>query len=237
MSLVKSDNVLLSDKAAERVIQYIQENRMQKGDRLPNEKNLMGQLNVSRTTVREAMRSLSSRGIVVIRQGSGTYIANLPGVAEDPLGLQFKYDKKRVLMDLWELRFIMEPQIASICAERASKEDADAIRCLADEVSDCIRSGVSHIKPDVAFHCKIAESTGNDILNVFFPEIVKGIRLFTTLLGSMIINDIVIDHENIAQAIVSGDAQGAYDAMRIHLQRNKDALEHCIKQYNDESED
>ncbi len=234
MSLVKSDNVPLSEKAAERIIQYIQENRMQKGDRLPNEKNLMGQMNVSRTTVREAMRSLSSRGIVVIRQGSGTYISNLPGVAEDPLGLQFKYDKKKVLMDLWELRFIMEPYVASLSAERASKEDAAEIQRLAAEVSDCIRAGVNHIKPDVAFHCKIAESTGNDILNVFFPEIVKGIRLFTTLLGSMIVKDVILDHENIAQAIGMGDARGAYEAMRIHLQRNKDALEHYLEQNSNE---
>jgi len=45
------------------------------------------------------MRSLSSRGIVVIRQGSGTYISNMPGVSADPLGLEFQYDKKEGLLE------------------------------------------------------------------------------------------------------------------------------------------
>lgn len=230
LSLVKADNIPLSEKAAEEIIKFIQENQMQKGDRLPNEIQLMEQLNVSRSTIRETMRSLHSRGIVVIRQGSGTYIANLPGVSDDPLGLQFKYDRHEVVMDLWELRFIMEPRIAALSALRASEKDMEDIHNYAGQVADCIRRGVNHIEPDVAFHCKIAESTDNGILNVIFPEIVKGIRLFTTVLGDRILSDVIVHHENIAQAIGRRDAKGAYDAMRAHLERNKAALEEYIRQ-------
>jgi GntR family transcriptional repressor for pyruvate dehydrogenase complex len=230
LSLVKPDNIPLSEKATEEIIRYIQENRMQKGDRLPNETKLMEQLNVSRSTIRETMRSLHSRGIVVIKQGSGTYIANLPGVSDDPLGLQFKYDRHEVLMDLWELRFIMEPRIAALSALRASEKDVEEMHLYSGQVSDCIRRGINHLEPDVAFHCKIAESTDNDILNVIFPEIVKGIRLFTTVLGDRILQDVIVHHENIADAIGRRDAKGAYDAMRVHLERNKDALEEYIRQ-------
>ncbi|OQB23752.1 MAG: Pyruvate dehydrogenase complex repressor [Firmicutes bacterium ADurb.Bin182] len=230
LSLVKVDNVPLSEKVAEQIILHIRENRMQKGERLPNEKKLIEQLNVSRTTIREAMRILSSRGIVVIRQGSGTYISGLPGVTEDPFGLQFKYDKEKVLMDLLELRFIMEPSIASYSAQRAGEEDVQEICKLANQVSECIKAGVNHIEQDVAFHCKIAQSAGNDILNVLFSEIVKGIRLFTTLLGDRIINEVATHHERIAQSISQGDAQGAYDAMLEHLHSNKKAIEDYLKQ-------
>jgi GntR family transcriptional repressor for pyruvate dehydrogenase complex len=230
LSVVKADNVPLSEKAAEQIIKYIQENQMQMGDRLPNEKKLVEQMNVSRSTIREAMRTLSSRGIVVIRQGSGTYISSLPGVSEDPFGLQFKYDKKKVLTDLLELRFIMEPSIASYSAQRASKEDVKEILLLASQVSECIKSGVNHLEPDVAFHCKIAQSTGNDILSVLFPEIVKGIRLFTTLLGNRIVNDVVMDHEQIAQAISEGNAKNAYNAMLVHLERNRQAIKDYLEQ-------
>lgn len=225
LSLVKSDNVPLSEKAAEQIIKYIQVNQMQKGDRLPNEKKFVEHLNVSRSTIREAMRSLSSRGIVTIRQGSGTYISNLPGVSEDPLGLEFKYDKARVYLDLLELRLIMEPSIAALCARRASEEDVEELQRLAAQVSDCIRKGVSHIEADVAFHCKVAESAGNDILNVLFPEIAKGIRLFTTILGDKIIYDVIVDHERIAQAVHERDTQRAYNAMMVHLERNRYAIE------------
>lgn len=230
LQLVKSDNTPLSEKVAEQVVNFIQVNRMQKGDKLPNEKELMGQLNVSRSTIREAMRSLSSRGIVVIRQGSGTYISNLPGVTDDPLGLEFKYDKEKVLRDLLELRGIMEPSIAAQSARCASEEDIQEILSLSNQVSESIRKGENHLTYDVAFHCKIAESTGNDILNVLFPEIAKGIRLFTALLGDRIINDVMIDHERIARAIAQRDSQRAHTAMTMHIESNRYAIEDYLKQ-------
>lgn len=230
MPTAKIDNIPLSEKVAEHIMKFIQENQLQNGDRLPNEKILVEQLNVSRSTIREAMRILSSRSIVVIRQGSGTYISNLPGVTDDPLGLKFKYDKEKVIMDLLEIRFIMEPSIASYSAQRASKEDIEEILSLAGQVAEKINSGQDHIEEDVAFHCKIAQSTGNDILGVLFPEIVEGVRLFTTLLGKRIIKDVVTDHERIAHAIREGDTMGAYNAMLVHLERNKYAIKEYLKQ-------
>jgi len=226
----KTDNVPLSEKVAEHIISYIQENQLQKGDRLPNEKFFIEKLNVSRSTIREAMRILSSRSIVVIRQGSGTYISNLPGVTDDPLGLKFKYDKEKVIKDLLEIRYMMEPDIASYSAQRASKEDIKEILNLAEQVSKKINSGQDHIEEDVAFHCKIAQSAGNDILNVLFPHIVEGVRLFATLLGNRIVNEVAIDHERIAQAISRRDAMGAYNAMLVHLERNKYALKDILEQ-------
>lgn len=230
LSCVRSDNVSLSDKAAEQVILYIQENQLKKGDRLPNEKKLVEQLNVSRSTIREAMRSLSSRGIVVIRQGSGTYISNSPGVAADPLGLEFQYDKKKVTQDLLEIRIIMEPSIASLCAQRAKQEDIDEIWSLAKQVSQEIKARIDHTEADVALHCKIAECVGNDVLMVLLPEIIKGIRLFTEMLESRIIFDVIGDHERIAEAISQRDSEKAREAMLAHLLRNKYALEDYFKQ-------
>lgn len=226
----KTDNIPLSEKVAQHIIGFIQENQLKQGDRLPNEKVLVEKLNVSRSTIREAMRILSSRSIVVIRQGSGTYISNYPGVTDDPLGLKFKYDKEKVIMDLLEIRYMMEPDIASLSAQRASSEDIKGILALAEKVAKKINSDQDHIEEDVAFHCKIAQSTGNDILNVFFPQIVEGVRLFTTLLGKRIIKDVVLDHERIAQAISRGDTMGAYNAMLIHLERNKYALREFLEQ-------
>ena len=232
LSLIKSDSVPLSEKAAEEIIKFIQKNQMQKGDRMPNEKKLMEQLNVSRSTIREAMRSLSSRGIVVIRQGSGTYISNYPGVSEDPLGLSFQYDKEKVVMDLLELRLIMEPSIAAFCARRATKKDADEIMALAKQITALIRKGKDHTDIDVAFHCKIAEATGNDVLNVVFPEVIKGIRLFSSMLGDRIVHDVGEDHERVAEAIVKRDTQRAATAMTMHLERNRYAIEEYLEQHN-----
>ncbi|WP_334294249.1 FadR/GntR family transcriptional regulator [Lachnospira eligens] len=67
---------------------------LQPGDKLPNEAHLAKELNIGRSSLREAMKLLASRNIVTIRQGSGTYVASSPGVVDDPLGFTFIPDKK-----------------------------------------------------------------------------------------------------------------------------------------------
>lgn len=67
---------------------------LQPGDKLPNEAHLAKELNIGRSSLREAMKLLAPRNIVTIRQGSGTYVASSPGVVDDPLGFTFIPDKK-----------------------------------------------------------------------------------------------------------------------------------------------
>ena len=67
---------------------------LQPGGKLPNEAHLAKELNIGRSSLREAMKLLASRNIVTIRQGSGTYVASSPGVVDDPLGFTFIPDKK-----------------------------------------------------------------------------------------------------------------------------------------------
>ena len=77
------------DLATEQIIGLIQEKNLQPGDRLPNEQELATLLEVGRSTLREAIRRLVTRNILVVRQGSGTYVSDQMGVPEDPLGLTF----------------------------------------------------------------------------------------------------------------------------------------------------
>lgn len=232
LSAIRSDNTVLSEKVAEQVIQYIQENRLRCGDRLPNEKELEASLGVSRSTIREAMRSLRSRGIVVIRQGSGTYVAESMGVAADPLGLAFRYDRNRTLADLLDIRFMIEPSIAAACAERASVEQKQEIRRQADLVADLIRRGEDHAGADVELHCKIAQYADNELVNVLFPDILMGIKLYLTLLEDKLLRKTISAHEEIVGAILAGDAKEAYDAMLRHLEDNRIAIMECLREEN-----
>jgi len=232
MVSIRSDNVSLSDKAAEQIIQYIQENRMERGDKLPNESKLMEQLNVSRSTIREAVRSLSSRGIVVVKQGSGTYIDGQPGVSADPLGLEFQYDKAKALQDLLEIRVMIEPESAALCAKRASDKEAQEILKLGRKIQQCIRTGVDHRDWDIAFHCKIADTTGNDILKILLPEVVKGIRIFQELLNGRIPSSVGSEHVAIGEAIAAHDPEAARAAMLAHLDTQRIAMEEINRSHS-----
>ncbi|MBR4426360.1 MAG: FadR family transcriptional regulator, partial [Spirochaetales bacterium] len=77
----------LSQKTVEKLVEHIKTSGLKPGDRIPNETELCKALSVSRSTLREAIKILVSRNILVINRGVGTFISSTPGVTDDPLGL------------------------------------------------------------------------------------------------------------------------------------------------------
>ena len=134
MMISSSEEKSLPQKLSEDIIAFILKENLQPGDKLPNETVLSERLNAGRSSVREAMKLLASRNIVTIRQGSGTYIASSPGMVEDPLGLTFIGNKQKLIHDLLEVRFLLEPSIAAMAATRANKKDIKKITTLCDDV-------------------------------------------------------------------------------------------------------
>lgn len=229
LKYVQSGDILLSEKVASQIIKYIQQNKLKDGDRLPNETELGNSLNVSRSTIREAMKILVSRHIVEVKRGSGTYITEMPGVSEDPLGFGFVYDKKKLALNLLEIRFMLEPETAALAAKRANDEDIASIVHFADEVAERIRSGVNHSKPDVNLHFMIAKSTGNEVLTTLVPTIIKGVPLFIEITKDQMLRETILTHNKIVDAIKNHDAQQARQGMLEHLQYNKDIIESVYK--------
>ena len=90
----------LAEKTAQNLLEMIQEKGYGAGDKLPTEAELVETLGVGRNTVREALRILMSRNIVTIRQGSGTFISDKNGVADDPLGFFMMDDRRQLTEDL-----------------------------------------------------------------------------------------------------------------------------------------
>ena len=112
----------LVQRTADRLYSQITaEGRLGPGDKLPNEVELSRQLGVSRATLREAIRTLTAQGVLEVRRGKGTFVAQ--GLeALDPFGLG-TLDQVRVrLRDLFELRSIFEPPVARLACQRATEE-------------------------------------------------------------------------------------------------------------------
>ena len=95
---------------AQKVKTMIIQRQMKPGDRLPTEKELADLFGVSRSTLREAMKFLRAENVVVIRQGSGTFVSAGTGIGEDPLGLHFT-NQENLIENLFETRMLIEPQI------------------------------------------------------------------------------------------------------------------------------
>ena len=211
----------LPQKIAEDIIAFILEENLKPGDKLPNETVLCQRLNVGRSSLREAMRALASRNIVTIRQGSGTYIASSTGVADDPLGLSFINNKKKLIHDLMEIRFLLEPSIAALAAMHADDTEIKKICKLCDDVEELLKAHKDHSDKDIELHTAIALSSKNIVVPRLVPVIFRSIPLLIESTGNTLCNETIESHREIADAIVAHDAVRAHDAMYLHLVYNR----------------
>lgn len=219
-----NNNKTLPEQTADKIVQYIIENNLQPGDRIPNEFELGDILGVGRSTVREAVRILVSRNVLVIRRGAGTYIADNTGVSDDPLGLAFSKDRYKLAKDLLRVRIILEPEIAAIAANMANERDIEVILKQCDKVENMIKEGVDHMPEDVKFHEAIARCTGNDVIEKLIPIINTSVAVFANITARQLRNETITTHRAVANAIARHDATAAKHAMTMHLLYNESKI-------------
>lgn len=215
------DNRPKAEKISDRIVQIIVEKNLHAGDKLPNEYELALLLGVGRSTIREAIKALVSRNVLQVRRGAGTYISEKMGVADDPLGLTFYKNKQKLAMDLLEIRFMIEPNIASLAAANAKAEEIAQMQALCREVEQLIINGKNHMAKDVELHTCIAGSSKNRVMPNLIPIINRGIALSFDLTHSELLQETIETHREIVQAIAAHDCHGAYDAMLLHLAYNR----------------
>lgn len=139
----------------------IRQGRLKHGDRLPSERDLAERFKVSRSSVREAIRSLELQGLVVSRRGAGTFIntENLDSVvALVAAALNTDGDN---LADIFEMRHLLEPSLAALAARRASSEEMERMRQILEEQRRQIEAGETGVESDTAFHFALASATHN----------------------------------------------------------------------------
>ncbi|MFT4107575.1 MAG: FadR/GntR family transcriptional regulator [Lacrimispora sp.] len=207
----------LSEKTAERIRQYIEENGLKIGDKLPNEFQLAEICGVGRSTIREAVKILVFEQYVEIVRGSGTFVSEPISIQEDPMGLtKFKNDFKTAL-NFFEVRLMLEPEIASLAAANATYEDCQKLLELCEAVEQLISKGESHLDADVAFHNQIAVCSKNNIASNVMEVVTKGVSYFVMATGNSLAHETYIYHRKIAESIVAGDSVGARCHMITHL--------------------
>lgn len=219
--MMNSEEKSLPEKLSDDIVNYILKEKLQPGDRLPNESVLAEKLRAGRSSIREAMKLLASRNIVTIRQGSGTYISSSPGVVDDPLGFTFIGDKQKLACDLLEIRFLLEPSIAARAASYSGKDEIKHIQKLCDEVEQLLEEGKDHTEKDIEFHTAISMSSKNMVVPRLIPIINSSIPLFIDLTKSVLRQETIDTHREITEAIAAHDSTRAYDAMYLHLVYNR----------------
>ncbi len=216
-----SSTKLLGEQTSERIVKLIIDNEWKAGDKLPNEYDLASSLNVGRSTIREAIKALVSRNVLEIRRGAGTFISEKCGIADDPLGLTFVKDKYKLALDLLEVRFMIEPSIASIAATKATDEEIERMSNLCDEIENLILKNEPYLEKDIEFHTAIAKSSKNLVMVNLIPIINRSITIFIDITSRKLRSETIETHREILNSIKEHNANGAHDAMLLHLVYNR----------------
>ncbi len=216
----------LVDQTVERIVYYIEKHNMVVGDKLPNEYTLASQLEVGRSTLREAIKVLVSQGILEVRHGSGTYITSLEPVTELTLLMTEGQDSLKVALDMFEVRFLIEPRMAALAAQNVSDEEAEIIENIAKAIEADIESDDDfHRDLDMQFHTAIAEASGNIAMKELIPVIIQSITLYNDYFTDQTSKEETIRaHFRIVKAIKNRKPIEAQDAMTMHMDYNRRIL-------------
>lgn len=221
---IKKTEKLLPEQVSEQIINLITQKQLKAGEKLPNEFELAEKLAVGRGTIREAIIILVSKNVVEIRRGCGTFVCSRPGMVDDPLGFAFIRDKKKLALDLCEVRLMIEPEIAALAARRAEEHEIKELQKLADEVAELCKNQEQHMEKDIEFHEWIAKLSKNAVVSNLVPVIQQGIAVFIQVTDRALAMETVRTHQKIVDAIRDGDETKARDAMLEHLTINRDLI-------------
>jgi len=214
----------LSQRTADTLrAEIVEEHIYQFGEKLPNENVLSEKLGISRTTLREAIHILTSEGILEVRRGRGTFVAEkINQYAKGGVDLQNFSKMKITLRDLYETRMIFEPAAAALACKRATDSEIAHILKLGEECQQQIRKdpqSKKRIASESAFHGAIVKASHNDFLSRFMPMLTQTIEQTFQLNYNLdvIAEDAYKDHILIMDFLERRDGQGLKSAVTVHL--------------------
>jgi GntR family transcriptional repressor for pyruvate dehydrogenase complex len=163
----------IHEEVFSQIHQLIKDGRFKARDQLPSERELAETFKVSRTSVREALRALESRGLIVSRTGMGNFVADLPvDSLVGPLA-KMLIDEKEALADVFEMRKLIEPQIAALAAERATDRDIAQLKSIVAKQTEAVRRGETGVDADAELHLCISRTTQNQALQKLVSSLME----------------------------------------------------------------
>ncbi len=213
----------LSQRIAETLKKMIvEEHKYNYGEKLPNENELSQELGVSRSTLREAIKTLISNGVLVVKRGKGTYVAEKIDQYEHGIEVNDFLKKKVTLRDLYETRLIFEPEAAALACKRATDEEIKEILRLGEICQEEIKndpSGKKRIDSESAFHGAILKASHNEFLGQFLSILTNTIQKTIELNFNLenIAEEAYKDHIMIMNFLKQRDVIGVKSAVTVHL--------------------
>ncbi len=209
----------LMDQTADQLLRMIRTNPdYAPGAKLPGEVQLCELFGVSRTTVRAAVRSLAAQGYLGVRRGSGTFVLDRSS-AEVDIGLQKLESVQARLKDLYEIRMMIEPELARLACLRGTDAELQKIARKAEAVADAIRQGLDFDKAEEDFHQAFVAAAHNPYVEQLLPIIHNALHeAWATMdVNGLLAKPTIRDNEILVDFLRQRDGVGAKYAMATHI--------------------
>lgn len=211
----------IHEEVVTQIHELIRQGKLKAGDQLPSERELAETFKVSRTSVREALRTLETKGLIISRTGMGNFIAHLPIESLVAPLAKLLIEEKAALADIFELRKLIEPHIAALAAERATIRDIERMKAILEKQSRAVTRGETGVGADAELHFAIGQATQNQALE----KLVSGLMeiLSHSREESLQPPDrrraSIESHRKILAAIEQHDKAKAEEAMFHHIEQ------------------
>jgi DNA-binding FadR family transcriptional regulator len=220
--------------AAERIIEYVGQQGLQPGDRLPTERKLAAILEVSHTVAREAVKLLSARGHLLTRRGAGIFVATPSEKLPNEIWGTILLDNLGHVEMIYECRRVVEAETARLAALRATPQEVQRIRDTAERTVTAAADDdfVAFFEADEAFHAAVSTAAHN----MFLASVVDNVfgllrRLKAVGFGEErdAMQRGAADHSIIAAAVRRGDSDAASSAMSGHIDNSVSDYRKVVK--------
>ncbi|MXO81450.1 GntR family transcriptional regulator, partial [Paenibacillus sp. OT2-17] len=164
----------IADEVAEQLQRKIAAGEWNVGTKIPTEPELMKLFGVGRSTVREAVSVLVHAGLLEKKQGHGTFVCQ-PTTSQEPLDYRLS---RAEIIEVYEVRSVLELEIARLAALRRNDEDLHLMRAALDRRAATLAAGdlSGYLDADITFHLAVAGATRNKVLTDVYGSFVEAIR-------------------------------------------------------------
>lgn len=234
------NKVRLSEQVYREIKRMIVEEGFVPGDKFYSENQLTEKLQVSRSSIREAIRLLEVGGFVTVLHGKGIFIAD-PDQNSTQAFESWLRDNEQSLNDHFEIRLIIDPKAAAAAARRATKEDRQKLMAICETFKLKASSGSTAdlIAIDEKFHLQLAKATKNRTLYMMMKTMTQSLPegWITSLHVPGRIKKTIDEHYEIARAIEEGNSDKAEKSMLTHLTNALNEIRSTLKEKKEAPDD
>lgn len=239
VSGLRIDKTQYSEQVFDYIFKEIANKRLKSGDKLPNERRLSEELEISRPPLREALKALSAIGLLKTTPGGGSYVNDYGKEYIHTILKFLSVCDEKLMLDFFQLRKALETEATRMAAQNMTEKQLERLKSIHEKRKNLYDSNLDDIETirpilqnlDFDFHNQIIKASGNDIFSEFLEAIRETLRLQQKFASKdfSISGSSMEYHERLIDAFSRKDPDGAAKIMHKHLSEVEMAMADNLK--------